>query len=220
MKHKSIAILALGSSFVLAGAVALAGDGHGKHEGRGHGGPGKHLFAQMDANKDGKVTRDEARSAGERLFQKIDLDKDGSVTEAEAQTGMQALGKERAQERFTAKDTNHDGKLSADESKMPAERFTRIDTNKDGFLTQEELTQAFQPQGEGPRAKFGANQFAKMDADKNGKVTKAEALAAAETRFARLDANKDGVITQEELQNAKHHGRGGKPPAPAGEPKQ
>jgi Ca2+-binding EF-hand superfamily protein len=220
MKHKSIAVLTLGSTLVLAGAVALAGEGHGKERGHGHGGPAKHFFAEMDANKDGKVTRDEAKSAGDRLFQQLDLDKDGTVTEAEAQAGMAALGKQRAEERFNAKDQNHDGKLSAEESKMPVERFTRIDTNKDGFLTKEELTQAFQPNGEGPRAKFGARQFAKMDADKNGKVTKAEALAAAEARFSHVDANHDGVITQEEIQTVKHHGHDGKPPAPAAAPKQ
>jgi Ca2+-binding EF-hand superfamily protein len=218
MKHKSIAALTLGSTLVLAaaGAVAIAGDGaDGKHHGRAHGGPGKHFFAEMDANQDGKVTRDEAKSASDRLFQKLDLNKDGSITQAEAREGMKALGTERAAQRFAAKDTNKDGKLSAEESKMPAERFTRIDANKDGFLTQEELAQKFQPRADGPRGKFGARQFERMDADKNGTVTKAEAVAVAEQRFAKVDVNGDGVITQDELKSAVRHKRGGKPPAAA-----
>jgi Ca2+-binding EF-hand superfamily protein len=221
MKHKNIAVLTLGSTFVLAaaGALAVAGEGHGEH-GKHGGGPAQHFFAEMDANKDGKVTREEAKSAGDRLFQKLDLDKDGTITEAEAQAGMRALGKERAEARFDAKDTNHDGKLSAEESKMPAERFTRIDANKDGFVTKDELSQAFQARGDGPKGKFGARQFAKMDSDKNGKVTKAEALSAAEARFAHLDTNHDGVITAEEMQNAVHHRRDGKPPAAPEQPKQ
>jgi Ca2+-binding EF-hand superfamily protein len=218
MKHKNIAVLTLGSTLVLAaaGAVALAGDGpDGKHHGRAHGGPGKHFFAEMDANKDGQVTRDEAKSAGDRLFAKLDLNKDGSITQAEAQEGMKALGKERAEQRFVAKDTNKDGKLSADESKMPAERFAKIDANKDGFLSKEELAQKLQARADGPRAKFGARQFERMDTDKNGTVTKAEAVAAAETRFAKIDANNDGVISEDEMKSAVHHKRGGKPPAAA-----
>lgn len=218
MKHKSIAILTLGSTLVLAaaGAVAIAGDGpDGKRHGRAHGGPGNHFFAEMDANKDGKVTREEAKSAGDRLFQKLDLNRDGSVTQAEAQDGMKALGKERAEQRFAAKDTNKDGKLSAEESKMPAERFARIDANKDGFLSQDEMVRKFQPRADGPGAKFGARQFERLDADKNGTVTKAEAVAAAETRFAKIDSNGDGEITHEEMKSAVHHKRGGKPPAAA-----
>jgi Ca2+-binding EF-hand superfamily protein len=218
MKHKNIAILTLGSTLVLGGAVALAGEGHDKHGGR-HGGWAQHFFAELDANKDGKVTRDEARSAGDRFFTKLDLDRDGSLTEGEAQEGMRALGKERAEARFAAKDTNHDGKLSAEESKMRPERFTRLDANKDGFVTKDELTQGFQGKGDGRRCKLGAHQFAMMDADSNGKVTKAEALAAAENRFGHLDANQDGVVTQDEMKGARHH-RGGKPPAAAAEPKQ
>jgi Ca2+-binding EF-hand superfamily protein len=207
MKHSHIAALTLGSALVIAG-IALAGEskdgkGNSRHHQEGRG--AKHLFERMDANKDGKVTREEAREAGERLFQKMDQDKNGSVTPAEAESGMKALKVEKIEERFRTQDLNKDGRLSADESKMPPPRFARIDANNDGALTREELRAAFEARAERHAGKPGKPQFERMDADKDGKVTKAEALAAASERFTRLDTNKDGIITGEELEQ--HKGR-------------
>jgi Ca2+-binding EF-hand superfamily protein len=218
MKHSHIAALTIGSALVIAG-IALAGeskDAKGNsphhHEGRGS----KHLFERMDTNKDGKITRDEARQAGERMFQQMDQDKNGSVTPAEAEAGMKALKAEKMEERFSALDLNKDGRISADESKMPPQRFARIDANNDGALTREELRAAFAARAERHAGKSGKPQFERMDADKDGKVTKAEALAAANERFARLDTNKDGTITEAELKQHKgrRHAEGGKPKAP------
>lgn len=205
MKHRnSIAFLTIGSALVLAGA-AFAGDG-GKHGGRGHhGGPMKHLLAQMDANQDGSVTREEARSAAQKLFATLDQNGDGTVTEAEASEGMRALRQRNADERFAKKDANGDGRLSLEESKMPERRFQRLDANSDGALTKEELSQAFAGKGE-----RGSKHFGKLDADQDGNVTQAEALAAAEARFQRLDKNGDGVLTSDELRPPhKRERRGG-----------
>lgn len=47
---------------------------------------------------------------------------------------------------FVAADTNHDGKLSKDETKranpMLAQHFGAMDTNRDGFLTAAEIRAA------------------------------------------------------------------------------
>ena len=42
------------------------------------------LMAQMDGNKDGKVTKAEHAAAGKARFTQLDTNKDGVLTEAEA----------------------------------------------------------------------------------------------------------------------------------------
>ena len=46
------------------------------------------LMAQMDGNKDGKVTKAEHAAAGSARFTQMDGNKDGTLTEAEARAAM------------------------------------------------------------------------------------------------------------------------------------
>ena len=85
---------------------------------------GDKLFARLDTNKDGKISRDEfaafresnakvdakatkAGKRGERLFARFDKDKDGSLSRAEANDVLAW--------RFKRMDTNHDGVLTLEE---------------------------------------------------------------------------------------------------------
>lgn len=99
-------------------------------------GMNKAHFGPFDADKDGVVTRAEAKSFGEDRFAKIDADGDGKVTAAEMEADMMARIKERVAERMKRADTDGDGVISADEAATMQQRmFARMDRNDDGVLS-------------------------------------------------------------------------------------
>lgn len=170
------------------------------------------MFDQADANKDGKVSKDEFAAMRDGFFAKLDADKDGVVTRAELRQTAKARRDERRGRRFGRLDGDKDGKVTeADFMNRAKARFAKLDANKDGVLTQEELREARKARGERRwkrrHARFHrAHQrrghrfgMRRVDADGDGKITKAEFTAAGDKLFARLDRNKDGVIERAEL---------------------
>ena len=107
-----------------------------------------------------------------------------------------------------AMDTDHDGRISAQESaKAPAiaKSFPLLDLNHDGFLTMSEV-QAYWRQliVQNAQASSAGRLKAFDAADKNhdGKLTPDEAKAGmprVAANFKTLDANKDGVLSREEV---------------------
>ena len=103
-------------------------------------------------------------------------------------------------DRFAAADTNHDGKLSRDESVAYFVRiiFESRDANHDGKLTWEE----WNVPGSGRTKK----QFDAADTDKDGTVSMEEAIAYGRKvglfskEFREADTNHDGYVTREEAQ--------------------
>ena len=196
-----VAGLALGSSAAFA---------EGMH--RGH---GEHLWNKLDANQDGKITREELDTDVSTLFAAVDADQDGKVTQDEAAQFFAAKHQEMKQkfaERLKAADKNQDGQWSQDElSEMPARRFAKLDQNGDGLVSQAELDAKrdarkarFQERhADRPKGKL----FKHADANGDGVVDRAEALKAVETRFNKLDQNGDGAVERAEFK-AGHHGRG------------
>ncbi|MEO8114873.1 MAG: EF-hand domain-containing protein [Phenylobacterium sp.] len=89
------------------------------------------MFARLDANHDGRITRAEFEAAprpegspapagpgrGGRFFERLDVNGDGVVTKAELEAGMVS--------RFNMADTNHDGWLSKGELIMMRQSRTR-----------------------------------------------------------------------------------------------
>jgi Ca2+-binding EF-hand superfamily protein len=119
---------------------------------------------------------------------------------------IEAAHREAAAKHFAAKDTDKDGRLSrAEVAKMPDAMFARLDANHDGFLTPDELAQG--------RHGHGGMGFMHADTNGDGVISKDEWLAASDKRFARLDTNGDGVLTEEEMKAHHHgpHGKDGKP---------
>lgn len=198
MKRSLIAISLL-STLLLAGAALADGRDDG-HPGR-RGGEG---FEKMDANRDGKLTLQEAKDAAAQRFSRLDTNKDGVVTKEEAAAVQQKRQAERAEKHFAHLDTNKDGKLSKEEAHMPDAHFAKVDTNKDGYLTKAELEAAHSHHQQ--HQAWGSRMFDHMDTDKDGKLTSAESIAGATQMFQHMDANKDGVITQEEMPKGPHRG--------------
>ena len=109
---------------------------------------------RMDANQDGKISKEEAKAALAANFERFDLNKDGFLDKnelrqvAERFLAMQATnaGKNAAPARqslidFDALDRNADGRLTRDELKGTRFEavFDAIDTNKDGKIDKKEF---------------------------------------------------------------------------------
>jgi Ca2+-binding EF-hand superfamily protein len=104
-------------------------------------------FKKADADNDGTLTRDEAKSMPRvaKHFDAIDADKDGTVSLDEIRASMKQMAKamhDRAVERFKAADKDNDGTLTKDEAKsLPrvAKNFDAIDADKDGTVSEQEI---------------------------------------------------------------------------------
>lgn len=143
------------------------------------------MFQRFDVNKDGQVTRAEAKSRVAERFARMDTNRDGVVTPDERLAARQGRTNRRA-ERFARIDANGDGVVSLDEMRVHApqraeRRFARLDTNRDGVLSLGEVV--------APRGNRGAG---------NGPMTLQDLDVRVMRMFDRADRNRDGVITRDE----------------------
>ncbi len=199
-----------------------------------------------DVDADGRITRAEYVRQAEARFVTLDVNRDGSLTRDEARSGRGAGGK-RGGMRAIAQDgapppagdrmrgpggrggpgggmlrldTDGDGRVTrAEYNIQSATRFAGMDANRDGTVDATEM--AAMPGGGRMAGRMGG----RADADGSGTLTRAEFDAQAGQRFARMDMNGDDVIDAAELK-ARPMGRGGArrgagpasptPPAPTG----
>jgi Ca2+-binding EF-hand superfamily protein len=125
------------------------------------------IFRALDKNKDGKLTRDEAKGRPriQALFDRLGKDE---LTLDDLKSALQGGGGKQAGKKAQKKglartmaekknetaeassqlpafakllDTNHDGRLSREELSKAAELFDRLDRNHDGFLDAKELNE-------------------------------------------------------------------------------
>jgi Ca2+-binding EF-hand superfamily protein len=121
------------------------------------------VFERMDTNKDGKISKEEAKNLIAQNFDRIDANKDGYIDKDElrrwvAQTmamgpgggfGRGGLGGPAGPD-FDALDKNADGRLTREELKGTPfeEKFDEIDTNKDGKIDKKEFAAYLKKQAE------------------------------------------------------------------------
>lgn len=138
----------------------------------------EHWFAAADANRDGRLTRDEFRADAARFFAAIDTDHDGDIGPDEI-THYETVVAPEIQVTSTYGDyskatTDSDGKMI--EPPYP----TRLGAGRFGYLATPEPIVA-------------------ADANMDRGVTRLEFQQAADRRFKLLDSNADGAITRTEL---------------------
>lgn len=114
------------------------------------------VFEDVDANADGKVTKDEIAAYHAAKVAGMDTDKDGNLSEAELIAGQKQGQAERQANR---------------EAKMAKRMIEQRDANKDGVLSLDEMA---------PKDGRGDKMFDRADADGDGAISKAEADAAQE----------------------------------------
>lgn len=162
------------TALVLGAGVASADAANAKGDKAGH----RHgMFQHLDANKDGKVTKAEAKTVADARFAKLDANKDGAITQEEAKKFHETMRAEHQKKRadqgddkscagkgdekhahrgaglFKMSDANNDGKITrAEAAKMEEKRFARLDANKDGVITQEEAKAAHKNRRNGSRS--------------------------------------------------------------------
>ena len=170
------------------------------------------MFARLDTNHDGFITKDELDAVEARREQK-------------AEARAQHFDPSKAFDRL---DTNHDGKITADEvaaahvrharattgSRPPQAAgfrglYARADANKDDVISRAE----FDAMGQQLKARMehasiarggtAVRMFDRSDANKDGRVTLAEMQRSALAQFDRMDLNHDGTVTPEERKQAR-----------------
>jgi Ca2+-binding EF-hand superfamily protein len=117
----------------------------------------QNLLTQMDTNKDGKISKQEARGRLAENFDQLDTNKDGFLDKQELrpvavrmlanQGGGPGRGNqptpatEKPRPDFDALDRDADGRLTRDELRgtVWADLFDQIDTNKDGKIDRKEF---------------------------------------------------------------------------------
>lgn len=114
-------------------------------------------FKRVDSNKDGQLSREEARQRAPGLakfFDEIDTDKNGQLSPAEVSKFMQSKRQE-AVDNFKRADTDGNGALSKKEAEsMPrlSNNFEAMDANHDGQLTPLEIAEYVRAQAVKNRA--------------------------------------------------------------------
>ncbi|HSQ99085.1 MAG TPA: EF-hand domain-containing protein [Sphingomicrobium sp.] len=170
------------------------------------------VFARLDTNHDGFITRDELSAIDAqreqrieqraehfdpaKAFARLDLNHDGKITVAEAEAARAQHVESKAGEPVKAQATAIGG------------LFARADTNKDGVITRAEfdaMGEQIKARLEHAGAKRGDAQtrmFLMADTNKDGRISLAEMEQAALARFASADLNHDGTLSPEERQQA------------------
>lgn len=154
------------------------------------------------------------------LFARIDLDRDGFVTRQEAQGARRANRGDRAE----GAQRGPRGQRAADPARQQQRRmaaFDRLDTDRNGVLSRAEFGQAAQLRAERQAARIergrgaGGGQmglrgrmFELADVNRDGRVSLQEATAAAYQRFDMADLNRDGRLTREERKQNRERRRG------------
>jgi Ca2+-binding EF-hand superfamily protein len=167
-------------------------------------------FAELDKNKDKKISRDELPSQfPPQFFDRLDANHDGFIDEEEFNAirrggGVMMGGPRTGESLVKLLDANTDGKVSRDEFVKIETLFDVLDKDHDGQLNQEELSGFFRAVNEAQAQATGGvevtNLFDKYDKNKDNKIT-ADEMGNGKT-FKALDLNKDGEVTRAEADAA------------------
>jgi Ca2+-binding EF-hand superfamily protein len=167
------------------------------------------IFTDHDKNKDGFLTPDELPPGMRARFHHADANKDGKLSREEVERALLHLLPQRRPSdlMYTLIEMTAHDESAGEELQRAYDILRSADRNKDGKLDAEELKNA-RGQVIKERIEF---LFKELDADGDGRISKAEARGAIRQNFDQIDTNKDGFISREELLKAATEKRPGLP---------
>jgi Ca2+-binding EF-hand superfamily protein len=196
-----LALLLAVSAVVLGAQTAAAQPGQERKQARAE---ARQRFAEMDANGDGTVSREEWRGSAQS-FRVHDWNRDGVLSGRELRDAVRQAQPDQLEDfdtvdsmndwsptRFTALDRNRDGRIARAEWPYDADSFYRIDRDRNNIVSRTEFLGGDFDDDRGDR-------FDYLDADGNNRVTRQEWHASPDA-FTWLDRNRDGVLSRVEVE--------------------
>jgi Ca2+-binding EF-hand superfamily protein len=161
------------------------------------------LFARVDANRDGVITRDEIEAARALRGNRQGLRGQGMS----GQRGAMRDPARRGERMFARLDANHDGVITRGEfDAAMAARQQRMGAR--GDMGPRQGMGGGAHLGRAGMGGFRGQMFDRMDLNHDGRVSIQEATSAALQAFDRADTNRDGIVTPEERRAARAAFRG------------
>jgi Ca2+-binding EF-hand superfamily protein len=136
------------------------------------------------------MTRADVQARVKTQFAEMDANKDGAVTKAEIEATRTEHMSKMQGEMFTKMDADKNDSISRAEFDAHHQNMTSNDMAGHGGMKRKHMGH-----GEGGKGRMEGRMFGMADANKDGIVTEAEATQAALTRFDKVDTNKDGTIS-------------------------
>ncbi len=176
--------------------------------------PVANFFREQDKDADGKLSKDEF--GNEKLFAELDADKDGFLTMQEAGKAGDKLAEEikrrqkaAAEEEFKALDRDDDKKLTAEELGDRKSMLEKGDKNADKTLDLEEYSaarivyKADQVKAAEEKAREINNKtpeeaFKELDKNSDGKIAGDEITERLKRAVTNADTDKDGALSLDE----------------------
>jgi Ca2+-binding EF-hand superfamily protein len=173
------------------------------------------LFAEMDRDGDGVITRGEWTESAE-AFRTHDWNGDGVLSGNEVRP-VERYGRSAPREavgtsgfndwtaaRFTQFDRNGDNRLTRSEWQFDRENFNRADDNGDGIVTREEFLRVGPEEGTAGTPEFSDwtdTRFDRLDRNRDNRITRSEWQFDPDG-FNRADDNGNDILSRQEFLRA------------------
>jgi Ca2+-binding EF-hand superfamily protein len=133
-------------------------------EGRGEGGRGggAMMLQDLDADKNGSISKAEFEAGTLKRFTAGDADGNGNLTEAEFAAGAKLMAAERMKQREDARKARAEQRHGERSERRMARMFDALDADNDGAVAQVEL------------AEHAAERFDSLDANNDGVIQASE----------------------------------------------
>jgi len=160
MNGKTLTLAALAATLLVgtSATASFARQGYGERHGRGADRMFVHMLQELDANKDGKISKEEGTAGQEKMFAAIDANTDGVLTPGEMRKHREAMMEAAKADRKAAAPTDTNEPKAGTEPKDAAEATD--ETGPQGAMMDDDDSdmdsQADRPRamdGHGPRGK-------------------------------------------------------------------